>query len=74
MQSRGDAENLCVAHLAEIFSRLYDRFHLKCHDCQNHKNQKTWKTTGLFMLFLAKLTWVDSKRDLLCLSFYFFII
>ena len=53
---------------------VYDRFHLKCHDCQNHKNQKTWKTTGLFMLFLAKLTWVDSKRDLLCLSFYFFII
>ena len=52
----------------------YDSFHLKCHDCQKHKNQKTWKITGLFLCFLAKLTWVDSKRDFLYSCFYFFMI
>ena len=71
---------ICIAccRICDIFETIlsnnYDRFHLKCHDCQNHKNQKTWTTTGFFLLFLAKLTWIDSKRDLLCSSFYFFII
>ena len=34
---------------------------------------KTWKNWPL-LLFLAKPTWVDFKRDLLCSIFYFFII
>ena len=50
---------------------FYDCFNLKCHDCQKHKNQKTWKTTGLFVLFLEKLTWVDFKRDLCARAFTF---
>ena len=63
----------CSLEPCARWCKAYNAFHLKCHDCQNRKNEKTWKM-GLFLLFLAKLTWVDSKRDLLCSSFYFFII
>ena len=35
---------------------FYDPFHLKCHDCQNRKNQKTCKTAGLFLVSDAHAT------------------
>ena len=65
---------VCVGTVAAILALLYDRFHLKCHDCQKHKNEKTWKIIGLFLWFLAKLIWVISKRDPLCSCIYFFMI
>ena len=72
-QGKDDSARIEVFFVHACFASVYDRFHLKCHDCQKHKNQKTWKIIGLFLRFLAKLIWVDSKRDLLCSYFYFFM-